>query len=105
VIEYEITGSESPNTLDWPDVGVIVIARPPTVELSDAVEFAYALEAVGVNSTDNVAAPRSTGTQSQTAVVLAAATDSHPAIELPPNLKLTVPARDVVAVMRFVVLY
>jgi hypothetical protein len=39
------------------------------------------------------------------AVVVAAATDSHPSIETPPNLKFTLPARDVVAVMRFVVRY
>jgi hypothetical protein len=100
-----MTGSEAPNTLDCPDVGVTVIARPATVALSDAVEFEYAVEAVGVNTTDKAAAPKSTGTQSHTAVVEAAATAPQPVIVVPSNLKFTVPARDVVAVMRFVVRY
>jgi hypothetical protein len=39
------------------------------------------------------------------AVVVAATTDPHPSMEIPPNLKFTVPARDVVAVMMFVVRY
>jgi len=82
-----------------------VIARPTTVALRDVVEFEYAVEAVGVNSADNAADPRETGTQSHTAVVEAAATDSQPSMEIPPSLKFTVPARDVVAVIRFVVRY
>jgi hypothetical protein len=52
-----MTGSDAPNTLDWLDVGVTVIARPATVALNDAVEFEYAVEAVGVKSADNAAAP------------------------------------------------
>ena len=55
-----------------------------------------------MNSALNAATPKSTGSQSQVAVVVAAATASQPAIEVPPNIKFTVPARDVVAVMRFV---
>lgn len=98
-------GSESPNTFDCPEDGVTVIARPDTVVFNDVLEFEYAEDDDGVNSADNDAAPRSTGTQSQTAVVLAATTDSQPVIELPPNLKLTDPARDVVAVMRLVTRY
>ena len=81
------------------------MARPPTVALSDAVEFEYAVDDEGVNSADSAAAPKSTGTQSHVAVVVATATAPHPSIETPPNLKFTVPARDVVAVMRFVVRY
>ena len=100
-----MTGSEAPNTLDWLAVGVTVIARPATVALSDAVEFEYAVKAVGVNTADKAAAPKSTGTQSHTAVVEAAATAPQPVIVVPSNLKFTVPARDVVAVMRFVVRY
>jgi hypothetical protein len=38
-------------------------------------------------------------------VVLAAATAPQPEIVVPPNIKFTVPARDVVAVMRFVTPY
>ena len=58
-----------------------------------------------MKSADNAAAPKSTGTQSHTAVVEAAVTAPQPVIVVPSNLKLTVPARDVVAVMRFVVRY
>ena len=58
-----------------------------------------------MNSADNAANPREIGTQSHTAVVEAAATAPQPVIETPPNIKFTVPARDVVAVMRFVVRY
>ena len=105
VIEYPITGFESPNNFDWLAVGVIVMARPATVALNDAVEFEYAVEAVGVNTADKAAAPKSTGTQSHTAVVEAAATAPQPVIVVPSNIKFTVPARDVVAVMRFVVRY
>ena len=100
-----MTGFESPNNFDWPAVGVIVMARPPTVALSDAVEFEYAVDDEGVNSADSAADPRETGIQSHTVVVEATATAPHPSIETPPNLKFTVPARDVVAVMRFVVRY
>ena len=58
-----------------------------------------------MNSADSAADPRETGIQSHTVVVEATATAPHPSIETPPNLKFTVPARDVVAVMRFVVRY
>jgi hypothetical protein len=68
------------------------------------VELEY-VEVVGVNSALNAATPKSTGTQSHVAVVVAAATASQPTIEVPLNLKFTVPARDVVAVMRFVMRY
>ena len=105
VMEYPITGSEAPKSFDWPAVGVTVIARPATVELNEAVEFAYAVDAVGVKVADNAAAPRTVGTQSHTAVVVAAATAPQPEIVVPPNMKFTVPARDVVAVMRFVTPY
>jgi hypothetical protein len=81
------------------------MACAPTVVLSDAVEFAYAVDDVGVNVADNDAAPRAVGTQSHTAVVLAAATAPQPEMVVPPNIKFTVPARDVVAVMRFVTPY
>jgi hypothetical protein len=84
--------------------GVTVIARPNTVELSDVVELEY-VEAVGVNSALSAAVPRTLGDQSHVAVVVAAATASQPAREVPPNIKFTVPARDVVAVMRFVTRY
>ena len=83
-------------------MGVTVIARAAAVVLSDPVEFAYAVDDVGVKVADNDAAPRAVGTQSQTAVVVAAATAPQPEIVVPPNMKFTVPARDVVAVMRFV---
>ena len=73
--------------------------------LNDVVEFEYAVEDVGVNSADKAEAPKSTGTQSHVAVVEAAATDSQPSIEVPPNVKFTLPAREVVAVIRFVVRY
>ena len=96
-----MTGSAAPKTLLWPTYGETVIARPSTVGLSDVVELEY-IDAVGVNSALNAATPKSTGSQSQVAVVVAAATASQPAIEVPPNIKFTVPARDVVAVMRFV---
>jgi hypothetical protein len=86
-------------------VGVTVIARPATVELNEAVEFAYAVDAVGAKVADNAAAPSDTGTQSHVAVVVAAATAPQPEIVVPPNMKFTVPARDVVAVMRFVTAY
>ena len=39
-------GSESPKAFDWPEVGVIVIARPNTDVLRDALEFEYALDEV-----------------------------------------------------------
>ena len=82
-----------------------MIARPATVALSDAVEFEYAVETVGVNTADKAAAPKSPGDQSHVAVVVAAVTAPQPVIVVPSNLKFTVPARDVVAVMRFVVRY
>jgi hypothetical protein len=106
VIEYKITGSESPNSFDCPAAGVTVIARPTTVVLSDVLELAYVLESAraGVNSADNAAEPNATGTQSHVAVVVAV-TAPQPEIVVPPNLKFTVPARDVVAVMTFVVRY
>jgi len=75
------------------------------VVLNDVVEFEYAVEDVGVNSADNAADPRETGTQSQTAVVEGAATAPQPVIVVPSNIKFTLPARDVVAVIRFVVRY
>ena len=84
---------------------MIVIARPTTVVLRDPVEFEYAVEAVGVNTADNAADPSETGTQSHVAVVVAAATAPQPEIVVPPNMKFTVPARDVVAVITFVVRY
>ena len=96
-----MTGSAAPKTLLWPTYGDTVIARPNTVGLSDVVELEY-IDAVGVNSALNAATPKSTGSQSHVAVVVAAATASQPVIEVPPNIKFTVPARDVVAVMRFV---
>jgi hypothetical protein len=86
-------------------VGVIVIARPTTVALRDVVEVEYAVDDEGVKVAESAADPSVTGTQSHTAVVVAAATDSQPAIEVPPNVKFTVPAREVVAVMLFVVRY
>ena len=100
-----MTGSVSPKSFDCPAVGVTVMACAPTVVLSDAVEFAYAVDDVGVNVADNDAAPRAVGTQSHTAVVLAAATAPQPEMVVPPNIKFTVPARDVVAVIRFVTPY
>ena len=103
VIVYVNTGSESPNTFDWLAVGVMVIDLVTTVGLKEAVEFEYAVEEVGTNVADNCAAPRSTGTQSQNPVVDATTTAEHPSMETPPSLKSTVPARDVVAVMRSVV--
>jgi len=63
------------------------------------------VEVVGVNSALSAAAPRTLGDQSHVAVVDAAATASQPTIEVPANIKFTVPARDVVAVMRFVMRY
>ena len=86
-------------------MGVTVIARAATVVLSDPVEFAYAVDDVGVKVADNDAAPRAVGTQSQTAVVVAAATAPQPEMVVPPNIKFTVPARDVAAVIRFVTPY
>ena len=68
------------------------------------MELEY-VEVVGVNSALSAAAPRTLGDQAHVAVVVAAATASHPAIDVPLNLKFTVPARDVVAVMRFVMRY
>ena len=82
-----------------------MIARPDTVVLNEALEFEYAVEAVGVNSADNDAAPKSTGTQSQTAVAEEVPTASQPEIDVPPSLKFTLPARDVDAVMRLVMRY
>jgi hypothetical protein len=82
-----------------------VIARAETEVLKDVVELEYAVDVVGVNSAVNVAAPRSTGTQAQVAVVDAAKTDPQPAIDDPSNLKFTVPAREVVAVMVFEMRY
>jgi hypothetical protein len=104
-MEYPITGSEAPKSFDWLAVGVTVIARPATVELNEALEFAYAVDDVGVKVADNDAAPRTVGTQSQTAVVVAAATAPQPEMVVPPNMKFTVPARDVVAVIRLVTPY
>jgi hypothetical protein len=75
------------------------------VLLNDVVELEYAVDAVGVNTADKAAAPRSTATHSHVAMVVEAATVPHPSIEIPPNLKFTVPARDVVAVMVFVMRY
>lgn len=105
VMENAIPGSASPKSFDCPAVGVTVIACVPTVVLSDAVEFAYAVDDVGVNVADSDAAPRAVGTQSHTAVVVAAATAPQPEMVVPPNMKVTAPARDVVAVMRFVTPY
>jgi hypothetical protein len=105
VIENPIPGSASPKSFDWPAVGVTVMACAPTVVLSDAVEFAYAVDDVGVNVADNDAAPRAVGTQSHVAVVDTAATAPQPEMVVPPNMKFTVPARDVVAVMRLVTPY
>jgi hypothetical protein len=104
VMEYPIAGSSVPKTFDWPAVGVTVIARPVTVGLSDEEELEY-VEAVGAKVADSAATPREVGTQSHVAVVVAAATASQPTIEVPPNMKFTLPARDVVAVMRLVVWY
>ena len=86
-------------------MGVTVIARPTTVELNEVVEFAYAVDAVGVKVADNAVVPRAAGIQSHVAVVDAAAIAPQPEIVAPPNMKFTVPARDVVAVMRFVTPY
>ena len=83
---------------------MIVSARPTTVVLRDPVEIEYAADGEGVNSTDNAAEPNATGTQSHVAVVVAV-TAPQPEIVVPPNIKFTVPARDVVAVMTFVVRY
>ena len=91
--------------MDCPDVGVTVIARPTTVALRDAVEFANVVDSAGVNSADSAADPRETGTQSHVAVVVATTTAPQPSIETPPNIKFTLPARDVVAVILFVVRY
>ena len=91
--------------MDCPDVGVTVIARPTTVALRDAVEFANVVDSAGVNSADSAADPRETGTQSHAAVVVATTTAPQPSIETPPNIKFTLPARDVVAVILFVVRY
>ena len=99
VMEYPITGSVSPKSFDWPAVGVTVIARPTTVELNEVVEFAYAVDAVGVKVADNAVVPRAAGIQSHVAVVDAAATAPQPEIVVPPNMKFTVPAREVVAVI------
>ena len=103
VIVYDNTGSVSPNTFDWPAVGVMVIDLVTTVGLKEAVEFEYAVEDVGTNVADNCADPRPSGTQSQNPVVDATTTAEHPSMETPPSVKFTVPARDVVAVMRSVV--
>jgi hypothetical protein len=56
---------------------------------------------VGVNTAESAAVPRADGTHAHVAVVVAAVTDSQPEIDVPSNLKFTVPARDVVAVMVF----
>lgn len=98
-------GSESPNAFDWPAVGVTVIARAEIEVLKDVVEIEYAFDAAGVNSAVNVAAPRLTGDHAHVAVVDATTTDSQPAIDDPSNLKFTVPAREVVAVMVFEMRY
>ena len=100
-----MTGSESPNTFVWPEVGVTVIARPDTVVLKDALEFEYAVEEVGVKVAVNAAAPRSTGIQSQVAVADDVTTASQPEIDDPFSMKFTLPARDVVALMRLVTRY
>jgi hypothetical protein len=98
-------GSVSPNAFDWPAVGVTVIARAETEVLKDVVEIEYAFDAAGVNSAVNVATPRLTGDHAHVAVVDAATTDSQPDIDNPSNLKFTVPAREVVAVMVFEMRY
>ena len=54
-----------------------------------------------MNSADKTASPRSTGTQSHVAVVVATTTDSQPEIDNPSNLKFTDPACEVVVVMVF----
>jgi hypothetical protein len=72
---------------------------------NDASEFAYALDSVGENVAVRFAAPRSTGTHAHVAVVVEAAADSQPVIDVPFSLKFTVPARDVVAVMVFEMRY
>ena len=54
-----------------------------------------------MNTAESAAAPRTDGTHAHVAVVAAAATASQPEMDVPSNLKLTVPARDVVAVMVF----
>ena len=82
-----------------------MIARAETDVLKDVVEFEYAVGAFGMNSAVNVAAPRLTGDHAHVAVVDAATTDSQPAIDNPSNLKFTVPAREVVAVMVFEMRY
>ena len=82
-----------------------MIARAETEVLRDALEFEYALDEVGVKVADNAAVPRSTGIQSQVAVADDVATDSQPEIDVPLSMKFTLPARDVVAVMRLVTRY
>ena len=96
----------SPNNFDCPAVGVTVIARPTTVALRDVVELAYVLDSaeVGVKVADSAADPSEAGTQSHVADVVAV-TASQPEIVVPPNMKFTVPAREVVAVMLFVMRY
>jgi hypothetical protein len=69
------------------------------------LELAKAFDAVGVNKAVIAADPRSIGTQSHVAVVATATAASQPTMEVPFNMKLTVPARDVVAVIRSVVAY
>ena len=62
-------------------------------------------EEVGVKVADSEADPSETGTQSHVAVADAIAIAPQPEIVVPPNMKFTVPARDVVAVIRFVMRY
>ena len=63
------------------------------------------VDAMGVKVANKVTDPNADGTQSHVAVVVTAVTASQPVIDVPFNMKLTVPARDVVAVMRSMVRY
>lgn len=99
VMEYVKVLSAAPYAFDCPAVGVIVIGRNCTSGVDVAVELAYTVED-GVNIADNEVEPIAVGIQSHTAVVDAAVTAPHPEIETPSIMKSTVPAREVVAVMR-----
>ena len=94
-----------PKIFDCRAAGVTVIALGLTVGLSDAVEFAYVADVVGVNVADNDVGPRSTGTQSHVATDDTVATDTQPVMGVPFKVNVTVPARDAVPVMRFVTRY
>ena len=63
------------------------------------VELEY-VDVVGVNCAESAVTPIVVGIQSQVAVVVAAVTELHPEIDTPPTMKFTVPAREVVAVIR-----